>query len=92
MRHSFGEINTMMRSLSGIDFDGSVIDNLSEECLQGQDDAESSHSKITLNSSNTNDSCATPRIKNSTPVKIYYSSIKYLIHRHINILLNIKTF
>ena len=68
MRHSFGEINTMMHNLSGLGFDRSVIDNLSEECLQGQEDAESSHSKITLNSSNTNDSCATPRIKNSTSV------------------------
>ena len=68
MRNSFGEINSMMHNLSGLGFDRSVIDNLSQECLQSQDDAESSHSKITLNSSNTNDSCATPRIKNSTPV------------------------
>ena len=58
----------MMHNLSGLGFDRSVIDNLSEECFQSQDDAESSHSKITLNSSNTNDSCATPRIKNSTLV------------------------
>ena len=60
----------MMHNLSGLSFDPSVIDNLSEECLQSQADAESSHSKITLNLSNTNDSCDTPRIKNSTPVNI----------------------
>ena len=68
MRHSFAEINTMMHNLSGLGFDRSSIDNLSEECLQSQADAESSHSKITSSSSNTNDSCDTTRIKNSTPV------------------------
>ena len=68
MRHSFGEINTMMHNLSGLSFDPSVIDNLSGECLQSQADAKSSQSKITLNLSNTNDSWDTSRIKNSTTV------------------------
>ena len=59
----------MMRNLSGFDFDLSDINNLSEECIQSQADAEPSHSKITLNSSsNTSDSCDRPRNKNSTPV------------------------
>ena len=69
LRHSFGEINTMMHNLSGLGFDRSVIDNVSEEFPESQADADSSHSKIIFNSSNTNDSCDTPRIKNSTLVK-----------------------
>ena len=69
LRHSFGEINTLMRNLSGLDFDLSDIYNLSEECIQSQANAESIHSEITLNSSsNTTVSCDRPRNKNSKPV------------------------
>ena len=91
MRNSFGEINTMMHNLSGLGFDRSAIDNLSEECLQSQADAEPSHSKITLNSSsNTSDSYDRPRSKNSSPVNniffVYQVSIIYF-SKYINILI-----